>query len=57
MEVPANNRYPFAWIQVIKGKVEIGDVGLTAGDGAAIEGSAFAMKGVEDAEFLLFRLS
>ena len=57
IDVPADNRYPYAWIQVIKGEIEISDVDLAAGDGAAIEGDSFAIKGSRDTEFLLFRLS
>ncbi len=57
IDVIANETYPYAWIQMIKGEITIGDVALGAGDGAAIEGDAFAIEGVEDAEFLLFRLS
>ena len=57
IDVSADENYPFAWIQMIKGEVKIGDVSLAAGDGAAIEGSAFKINGSETAEFLLFRLS
>jgi len=57
LEVPENKSYPFAWVQVIKGSVRIEDTDLAAGDGAAIEGSQFAIEGTEDAEFILFRLS
>ena len=57
IDVPANETYPYAWIQMIKGGVTVGDVDLAAGDGAAIEGSAFTIDGSEAAEFLLFRLS
>ena len=57
IDVPADERYPFAWVQVIKGGIKISDTELSAGDGAAIEGNAFAIQGSEDAEFLLFRLS
>ena len=57
IEVSADEKYPFAWIQVIKGGLKIESTELAAGDGAAIEGSAFAIEGAEDAEFILFRLS
>lgn len=55
--VPANRRYPFAWVQVIKGSLVIGGESLSAGDGAAIAGDTFTIEGAGDAEFLLFRLS
>lgn len=57
IDVPAADDYPFAWIQMIKGGVRVGDVDLAVGDGAAIEGSSFKIEGTEAAEFLLFRLS
>lgn len=57
IKVPADEKYPYAWVQVISGAVEIEAVALAAGDGVAIEGNQFAIKGVEDSEVLLFRLS
>ena len=57
IDVMADNRYPFAWIQVIKGEIKIEETVLAAGDGVAIEGDKFKIKGVKNAEFLLFRLN
>jgi redox-sensitive bicupin YhaK (pirin superfamily) len=57
LTVAADATYPYAWIQLIKGTVSIGDTELGSGDGAAIEASSFDIRGSEDAEFLLFRLS
>ena len=57
IEIPEDDHYPFAWIQVIKGGIKIGNTDLFAGDGAAIESSTFAIKGIQAAEFILFRLS
>ena len=57
IDVPPDESYPYAWVQVIKGGIKIEDTDLDAGDGVAIEGSAFTIKGTETAEFLLFRLS
>lgn len=57
IDVSADERYPYAWVQVIKGGIKVEDLELAAGDGAAIEGSAFKLSGIEAAEFLLFRLN
>jgi redox-sensitive bicupin YhaK (pirin superfamily) len=57
IEVSSDSNYPFAWVQVIKGGIRIEATDLSAGDGAAIEGDNFMIKGVESSEFLLFRLS
>lgn len=57
IKVARDEKYPFAWVQVIKGGIQIEEVGLATGDGAAIEGDHFEIKGTENAEFLLFRLS
>jgi len=57
IEVQADNHYPYSWIQIIKGTVHIAENKFAAGDGAAIEGSAFKINGSEDSEFILFRLS
>ncbi|MEM0967393.1 MAG: pirin family protein [Verrucomicrobiota bacterium] len=51
-----NCLYPYAWIQMIEGKVHLDTVTLEAGDGAAIHTSAFTIEGDADSEFLLFRL-
>lgn len=56
IEVRADAKYPYAWVQVIQGAVQIAGTDLEAGDGAAIEGDAFTIEGTQDAEFLLFRL-
>jgi len=50
-------RYPYAWLQLIKGKLTVENVALRSGDGIAIEGQPFAITASEDAEFLLFKLS
>ncbi len=57
IDLPIDDNYPYAWIQMIKGEISIEDVNFEAGDGAAIEGNAFTINGTKDAEFLLFRLS
>lgn len=57
IEIPSDENYPFAWVQVIKGKIKIEATDLSTGDGAAIEGDHFIINGLENAEFLLFRLS
>lgn len=57
IKVTDDEKYPYAWVQVIKGEIEVESTELAAGDGASIEGSEFAIKGTKDAEFLLFRLS
>jgi Pirin-related protein len=52
----AENRY--AWLQIVKGKVELNGVGLNAGDGAAVsEEKVLQIKADEDSEFLLFDLN
>lgn len=61
--VSADTKYPYSWLQVVKGSVAIdgadGAEGtdLEAGDGAAITGYAFNIHGTTDAEFILFHLS
>lgn len=46
-----------AWVQVVKGSLEIGDEFLTEGDGAAVRNlDDLTITAVEDAEFLLFDL-
>jgi redox-sensitive bicupin YhaK (pirin superfamily) len=51
----ANKRY--GWLQIVRGAVELDGKKLGAGDGAAIRGpGAIAIKGVDDAELLLFDL-
>ena len=43
------------WLQLVRGKLEVGDVTLVAGDGAAISAmDTLALMALEDAEFLLF---
>jgi len=50
------NRY--GWIQVIKGKIEINGIELSASDGAAIaQEHALNMSAGDDAELLLFDLA
>jgi redox-sensitive bicupin YhaK (pirin superfamily) len=47
----------FAWLQVARGAIDLGDHKLTAGDGAAIRGGGtLPIAGIEDAELLLFDL-
>ncbi|MEM1443946.1 MAG: pirin family protein [Verrucomicrobiota bacterium] len=55
-EVPYAEAYPYAWIQVLSGEVEIEDTTLADGDGASIEASEFPITATENAEFLLIRL-
>jgi redox-sensitive bicupin YhaK (pirin superfamily) len=54
--VPDDPARAHAWIHVISGRVAIADELFGPGDGGAIEGSAFEVRCMEDAEFLLFRL-
>ena len=53
----AKNRH--AWIQIVKGKVDLNGETLTAGDGAAISDEKnLQIKSLEDeTEFLLFDLN
>ncbi|MEO1134763.1 MAG: pirin family protein [Cyanobacteria bacterium J06639_1] len=47
-----------AWVQVIRGKLDLNGVALEAGDGAAIsEGETLAFDAIDEAEFLLFDLA
>ncbi len=47
-----------AWVQVARGRVELGGEVLEAGDGAATgEAGTLALSGVEDAEVLVFDLA
>jgi quercetin 2,3-dioxygenase len=47
-----------AWVQVIKGTITLNDVGLGAGDGAAVsEETSLQIRGGEEAEILLFDLA
>jgi len=47
-----------AWVQVVRGKVRLGDVLLSEGDGAALtEEPAVSLAGVEHAEVLVFDLA
>lgn len=47
-----------AWVQLIKGKVNLNGHGLSAGDGASIESlESISFKATEDAEFLMFDLN
>jgi len=57
LAVPEDARFPYAWIQVIKGDIQIGEHVLTDGDGGAVEATAFDIAASRDAEFILFRLS
>jgi redox-sensitive bicupin YhaK (pirin superfamily) len=47
-----------AWVQVIKGGLELNGVGLSAGDGAAVSGEPrLVMRATEPTELLLFDLA
>ena len=47
-----------AWVQVARGQIRLGDVALSAGDGAAIsDEKSVTLTGVEPAEVLLFDLA
>lgn len=47
-----------AWLQLVKGKIELNGAALSAGDGAAVsEETILRIKATEDAEFLLFDLN
>lgn len=47
-----------AWVQVITGEVELGEVSLSEGDGAALsDEETVAIEAVEEAELLLFDLA
>ena len=47
-----------AWVQVARGQIRLGDVALSAGDGAAIsDENSVTLTGVEPAEVLLFDLA
>ena len=46
-----------AWVQVVRGKLEVNGVELSEGDGLAIaEESSLELKGIEDSEILVFDL-
>jgi hypothetical protein len=46
------------WIQVARGKVKLGDITLTAGDGAAVSNeTTIPLTGVDDTEILVFDLA
>lgn len=57
LTVGEDARFPYAWVQVIRGDLQIGVHALTDGDGAAIEANTFDIAASRDAEFILFRLS
>jgi len=47
-----------AWVQVVRGRVRVGDVDLSEGDGAAIEDEgSLLIRGEEEAEIVLFDLA
>jgi redox-sensitive bicupin YhaK (pirin superfamily) len=47
-----------AWVQVVRGAVEVGGQRLEAGDGAAIDNvDSVSLRALEDTEFLLFDLA
>jgi redox-sensitive bicupin YhaK (pirin superfamily) len=53
---PAPGRH--AWIQVVRGSLDLNGLVLGAGDGAAVSDEArLALRGLEEAEFLLFDLA
>jgi len=46
------------WVQVLRGRVEVNDASLAAGDGAALQDETrLAIRGVEPAEVLVFDLN
>ncbi len=57
--VPGGSPYPYAWLQLIRGRVEIsGETVLDAGDGACTELPDFTVTAADaESEFILFRLS
>jgi redox-sensitive bicupin YhaK (pirin superfamily) len=47
-----------AWVQVVRGRVRVGDIELSEGDGAAIEDEgSLVIRGEEEAEIVLFDLA
>ncbi len=49
---------PYAWVQVLRGRVQVNGEVLAAGDGVALTSeSLVALKGIEAAEVLLFELA
>ncbi len=56
-KLESDESHPYIWIQMIHGEVILEKLELGPGDGAAIEGSEFELRAVQDAEYLLFRLS
>lgn len=59
LEVPADEKQPHAWLQVIAGEVNVLGETLSKADGLAISDhpGAFEISASADAQFLLFRLS
>jgi redox-sensitive bicupin YhaK (pirin superfamily) len=56
MHTVAANRY--GWVQVVAGDLQINDLKLTAGDGAAIEAPGeLRLQALSPAEFLVFDLA
>lgn len=48
----------YAWVQVMRGKVEVSGVGLSEGDGASISDvTSLSVRGIENAEVMLFDLA
>ena len=46
-----------SWIQVVSGKIQVGELSLSSGDAAAVEAEqALAINAADEAEFLLFDL-
>lgn len=48
--------FPHGWVQVISGRVRLGDTVLVTGDGAAVEGGRLTMQAEETSSVLVFRL-
>jgi len=46
-----------AWLHVARGRLHLGDHELGPGDGAAIRGTTLTLRGVEDAELVLWELT
>jgi quercetin 2,3-dioxygenase len=47
----------YAWVQVVRGAVELNAQPLSAGDGAATEERALRLKATEPSEVLVFDLA
>ena len=59
LEVPASEKTPHSWLQVIEGQIEVLGRQLGTGDGIAAEATpaGFEITAQSSARFLLFRLA